>query len=55
MQPFSEFQFLQTTDFEDVGADEEADDLDFAGGGKAGSFSLDRWSANICKSVLYHS
>ena len=42
MQSFSEFQFLQTTDFEDVDADEEADDFDFAGGDKAGSFSLDR-------------
>ena len=38
----SEFQFLQTIDFEDVSADEKADDFDFAKEDKAESFSLNR-------------
>ena len=41
MQPFSEFQFLQITDFEDEDVDEKAGNFDFAEG-KVGSFSLDR-------------
>ena len=41
MQPFSEFQFLQITDFGDEDVDEEAANFDFTGG-TVGSFSLDR-------------
>lgn len=41
MQPFSEFQFLQITGFEDVGVDEAAGNCDSAGG-KVGSLSLAR-------------